>query len=255
MSKPLLLKCRCGWKGNFGPQQRGLTLNCAECDRELYITDDPVEFLNRNVGDQDFSLLDEDFSEAPPMKGAPPQRRPLPGEGLVTAGPSRRRRRELARRERRRFGLKPLPLVILALTVVGGIVLGLVAVENRKQALANAHRLAREIGEQLALGHYTATEARFLSRQTARKLARELEAYRSGGNLLHVTFLETEFLETEAKRGTFLKPATCSAIYHVNKEKSGHRLRLILVPEQQGWKVRDYSLQALTRAELLMRRD
>ena len=62
MSEPLDLTCRCGWLGHFNTAQIGMTIACPECERSVLITDDAALFRSKNIGDDDFSFM-EDLDE------------------------------------------------------------------------------------------------------------------------------------------------------------------------------------------------
>ena len=59
MAKVLRVRCRCGWRGQFGAEQLGLSTECPECGREIYVTTDLAEFKNRNIGGDDFAFSEE----------------------------------------------------------------------------------------------------------------------------------------------------------------------------------------------------
>ena len=166
MSEEWILECRCGWKHGFSPQEKGLQLECPECSRDLLVTDDPVEFRNRNVGAQEFQFAEESDDE-PGLESAPPPPASAPTRIRGTApllggrrpGPSRRKARRAARKVR--LGAGPLPWVLvgaLVIVLVGGWA---IAGSKRVEEEARATELCVGLLDLLARGHYSAAGAHF----------------------------------------------------------------------------------------------
>lgn len=250
------LTCRCGWSKEFSTGQLGLTLPCPECDRDIFVTDNPAEFANRNVSKVDFALeedeslddLTPDLPEAPPQRikgskqGVRYQDKGIPKYAQYDAAQRGRQRRDFAKKKSS-TGLVVMLLCVLLLTV------GYVAysVMNKEDALGDARHVATQLKKHLSNGNIGSSRELFATKSEFREFQEDLVAV----GLESLMTVELVQLEEDFSDESFSKLNEYAVVYRVEVGDPPHRLKLTIGREGGGdWLITKCSLRQFTVGEM-----
>ncbi|MFN0060164.1 MAG: hypothetical protein ACKVX7_17035 [Planctomycetota bacterium] len=254
MPYPLQLRCRCGWEHEFQAPQAGQQFSCPRCERGLLVTEDPAEFLNANVGGQDFQ-----FSEDP---AAPAES--TGAIGIYRKQTARRRARGAATaitpHGRGRTGshgaaspkaksLGPI-LIWLGLGVIVVLGLAFMTYAGRTARVDAVDAFAARVAAGLnKLNGLQPAEA-YASAELLRRLVLELQERSAATG-------DTRF-ERHALRvpqGYFSGPDDCTLVLRgiaINKDgrRIGTEVALHSSYTKNGWRVDHYKIEALSAVQL-----
>lgn len=266
MATPLKLKCRCGWVGNFDTSQLGIELACPDCQRGIYITDDPAEFANRNVGSQEFAfadddpLIDEGVSEEP-VEAAPPPSRRRRAPGKVGSAARTRTKRgktmsaikgapDLQQRirpgsvmERESSNIGPVILIVIGVVVVAGGAWFFLHQQQQEASLSEVRAVASRVMSRVVDRKFVAVAENFSNPAELERLENGLESLFAAGPAT------MKFFEDDEMAGLLATPSSFGSSYHIYGQDRGYRVRLDMVYENGKWKVGKIDLRRLTAAE------
>ncbi|MEM7164971.1 MAG: hypothetical protein AAF581_05865, partial [Planctomycetota bacterium] len=248
------LQCRCGWGASFEDNQKGMSLVCPECSREILVTTDVAEFRNRNVGDDDFAFATEDDDTTVPEAGsadtAPkhssrrsggPRRRG--SKRNMDANPwdydrrSRTRGRAVAAQKSWTSHPAVIGAILLAVVGVGYLVVNSM---SRDQGYEKASLVAKQVAGVLKKQGFRAAREHFAERDVYDKLVEDF-----GDVAKDEMIFEAQRLKGEpAVDGT-----TYHAVYRFDYGDEAFRLSIHLGPSPQEWKVVKAGFRRLTAGE------
>lgn len=257
------LQCRCGWGNSFDDAQQGLSLNCPECNREILVTSDAAEFMNRNVNDDDFAFAADDEDDEPiveaPQQAAP--KRPLPGRARTsgkprpagkTRAPGKRNakvqswdhdRRSSARGRvsvvQKNWAAHPAVLAAIFLAILGVGYLAYSAM-TRSGGMEKAAVTAQNAAEALKNQNFTAAREFFVNKKVLDALAAQFSGLVSD---------EVIFQSKRIRGGVASDGETYRAIYRLDHGDRAYRLSLHVGAEPGVWKVVKSNFRELSAGE------
>ena len=256
MSDSLELTCRCGWRSEFGASQIGMDISCPSCGRDFFITEDPAEFLNRNVGSEDFAFADGEDEDEPivpvpapgtpasapsaPVRGARPPRPIAPRRGPRHGGTERVGEEHTGRFRagsrtpvRRSKSWAPVIVGVGLLAAAVGI-FALLSRENHEKAYRAARHALREVVDDIAARRFTETARQFTERRDADTLQTELKKLARDGTR---DWKLDELSEKTSGGGLFREPNAYSASYEFLAGEKPYLCHFDLVRQNDRWKV------------------